>query len=235
MRIALQPSFILHHRPYRETSVIIDLLTQDHGRVALVARGVRKANSKLRALLQPFVPLLVTWQGKTELMSLTMVEASAPPMQLRGDCLLGAFYLNELLMRLLHKQDPHPELYTLYQQTLLMMQGEKLQQQTLRLFEKKLLEEIGYGLQLEYSVPDKQPIAAEKFYYFIHEQGFQLCEENEEGIVFSGKSLLALANEELDDLDCLRDVKRLMRMALAPLLGTQPLHSRKLFQDVIPA
>lgn len=229
MRVALQPGFILHHRPYRETSVIIDLLTQDHGRVALVARGVRKERSKTRAMLQPFVPLLVSWQGKTELMSLISVEASSAPMQLRGDCLLGAFYLNELLIRVLHKHDPHPELYMLYQQTLLKMQGDTLQQKTLRLFEKKLLEEMGYGLQLNYAMPGREPLIAEKFYQFIPEQGFQVCDENEDVVVFSGKSLIALAKEELEE-DCLKDVKRLMRMVLAPLLGSQPLHSRKLFE-----
>lgn len=235
MRIALQPAFVLHHRPYRETSLLVDLLTQDHGRITVVARGVRTERSKNRALIQPFTPLLVSWQSRTELGTLTAVEANAVPVQLRGDCLLGAFYLNELLMRVLHKHDPHPELYAIYHKTLLELQGQTLEQKTLRIFEKRLLDEIGYGLHLECSIRDRTAFSAEKYYYFYPEQGFQLCEDPEKaqaGTLFSGKCLLALAAEVLEDPALLREAKRIMRMALAPLLGSQPLHSRKLFIEV---
>jgi DNA repair protein RecO (recombination protein O) len=225
MRVIHQPAFILHYRPYRETSLLLDLLTQDHGRVALISRGVRKTRSPLKALLQPFNPLLVSWQGKTELMTLTAAEMNGAPAQLRGDCLLSGFYLNELLVRLLQKQDPCPHLYRVYQNTLVELQADRLQQKTLRIFEKRLLEELGYGLQF-------QSIVAEKYYQFNPEQGFELHNHEVNNRVFLGKSLLALADEQLNDPESLRDAKRLMRMVLAPLLGNQPLHSRKLFVEV---
>lgn len=230
MRISLQPAFVLHHRPYRESSLLLDLLTLEHGRISAIARGVRAARSRTRALLQPFVPLLVSLQGKSELVTLSGVETQKASLLLKGSALLSAFYLNELLMRVLHKHDSHPQLYTIYHETLIELQSNQFQQKTLRIFEKKLLEELGYGLQLQYDIPDKQPIIADKNYRFIPEQGF--VEHQADAIqsgIFSGKSLLALANEELHDTDCLRDAKRLMRMALAPLLGYQQLHSRKLF------
>lgn len=233
MRITLHPAFILHHRPYRESSLLLDVLTQDHGRISLIAKGVRKNRSPLRALLQPFFPLLLSWQGKSELMTLSQAEPQGAPIQLQAECLLSGFYLNELLIRLLQKHDPHPELYTIYQDTLLELERAELQQKHLRLFEKKLLEELGYGLQLQHTIPDGKAFLAGQFYRFYPEQGFELCESNEaQGMIFPGKSLLALAAEQLDDAEVLRDAKRLMRTALGILLGPQPLHSRKLFTGV---
>ena len=224
MRMILQPAFVLHHRPYRETSVLLDLFTQEQGRIALVAKGVRNQRSPLRALLQLFTPLLVSWQGKGELMTLSSAEPNGLPMQLRGDCLLSGFYLNELLTRLLHKHDPHPALYTIYQHTLIELQGGVLQQKTLRVFEKKLLAELGYGLQIE-------KVIAEKYYHFCPEQGLTECLENATPLtrIFSGKHLLAIAAEQLESEELLRDAKRLMRLALGGLLGPKPLQCRSLF------
>lgn len=235
MRIHLQPGFILHARPYRETSLLIDLFTQDHGRVGLIARGVRSGRSSLKALLQPFNPLLVSWQGRSELMTLSAAEMSGLPISLAGDCLLSGFYLNEVLTRVLQKYDPNPKLYTVYHQTLVELQSQKLEQKTLRLFEKRLLEELGYGLQLEQEMSTGKPLQAEEYYRFFPEQGFDTYHHEMDvpsALVFSGKSLIALANEQLDDPDCLRDAKRLMRLVLTPMLGSQPLHSRKLFIEI---
>ncbi len=230
MRISLQPAFVLHHRPYRETSLLLDLLTEEYGRITLVARGVRQSQSRLRPILQSFLPLLITWQGKTDLGTLLAVEANGHPTRLIGECLLSGLYLNELLMRVLHKHDPYPQLYTIYQNTLLELQGASVEQKCLRLFEKKLLEEVGYGLQLACDVSSQKPLVAESHYSFFPEHGFELnAEKYSLATSFSGKSLLALANEELEDEVCLRDAKRLMRLALAPLLGQARLQSRQLF------
>lgn len=235
MQISLQPAFVLHSRPYRETSLIVDLLTKDYGRISVIARGVRTSRSKTKSLLQPFVPVIASWYGKHELMTLSSVEPHGLPIRLQGDCLLSAFYLNELLIRVLHKHDAHAQLYTIYHETLVELQHHELQPKTLRIFEKKLLEEIGYGLQLQYDVPDGRLITAEQQYCFYSEQGFKVF-QGEDNIpkawIFSGKSLLAIAQENLVDPECLKDAKRLMRLALAPLLGTQPLQSRKLFLEV---
>lgn len=234
MRISLQPAFILHHRAYRETSVIIDLLTQDYGRISLIARGVRVVGSRTRSLLQLFIPLLISWQGKGELPTLSSIEPQQLPIRLEGECLLSAFYLNELLVRILHKNDPHSRLYTLYYQTLLDLQQKNLPQKILRLFEKNLLEELGYGLQLQYDIPNNQSLCAESYYRFYPERGFKKTFTKEGVGVFWGKSLLALAAEELNDPQSLQDAKRLMRLAFAPLLGYKPLQSRQLFVGIEP-
>ena len=230
MRIFLQPAYILHARPYRETSMLLDVFSEEHGRVALVAKGVRTARSKWRSMLQPFSPLFLSWQGKSELMGLHQAEPNGLPILLKGECLLSGFYLNELMMRLLQKQDPHPRLYTIYQDTLLELQGLHLQEKTLRLFEKKLLAELGYDLPLPIGLG-----AESSYYIFLPGQGFELTSSENSGgsAVFSGKSLQAIAGDQFDDADVLRDAKRLMRMALAPLLGRQPLQSRKLFIEIV--
>lgn len=232
MRIHLQPAFILHHRAYRETSLLLELLTETHGRISVVARGVRTQRSKLRSLLQPFVPLLVSWQGKSELMTLNSVEGNGAALQLHGECLFSGFYLNELLIRGLQKHDPHPQLYTIYHHTLLELQGPKLQEQTLRLFEKKLLAELGYGVAFEYDFSTNEKVVAERYYHFYPEQGFKQSDQDDNKIAFKGKSLLAFAEEQLTDIESLQDAKRLMRMALAPILGPQGLQSRKLFAEM---
>jgi DNA repair protein RecO (recombination protein O) len=226
MRIHLQPAYILHQRPYRETSLLLDVFTRDHGRLSLIARGVRKQKSLLRGILQLFNPLLISFQGKSELMTLSSAELNGAPSMLRGNCLLSGFYLNELLIRLLQKNDPYSQLYTVYQHTLLELHHVKLQQKTLRLFEKKLLAELGYGLQL-----DQAQLEADNYYRYFPEQGFVLCDKTEtepQYMIFSGKSLLAMATEQLDDETILKDAKRLMRLTLESLLGSQPLQSRKL-------
>ena len=230
MRIALQPAYVLHHRAYRETSVILDLLTQDHGRISAVARGVRQARSPLKPLLQPFIPLLVSWQGRSELMTLLAAEPDGHTQRLTGENLLSGLYLNELLVRIMPKYDAHPGLYTIYQQTLLELTNPDLLQKSLRLFEKNLLEALGYGLQLMYDTHSNE-ISAERIYRFHADRGFELCQNPAEAptTLFSGKSLLALADEQLQDETILREIKRLMRLALAPLLGHHPINSRQLY------
>lgn len=224
MHTFLQPAFILHQRPYRETSLLVELFTEQHGRLSAVARGTRSKKSPTRAMLQPFIPLLLSWHGKGELVTLSSIEMNGVYLSLQGDCLLGGLYLNELLIRVLHKHDPYPFLYTIYRETLLELQGATLQQKVLRLFEKKLLKELGYELPFS-------AIQTDQFYCFHPERGFDHCHvtEGDAARIFSGKNLLAVANNELQDDEILRDAKRLMRLALAPLLGTQALQSRKLF------
>lgn len=219
MRILLQPAFVLHHRPYRETSLILELFTEDHGRIALVAKGIRTQRSTLKSLLQPFTPILVSWQGKSDLMAFITAEPNGVPFHLRGDCLLSGFYLNELMLRLLQKQDPHPELYRVYQKTLVELHTLDFPEIALRIFEKKFLEEMGYGLQMHFE--------HEKFYQYIPEQGLVLCEDDFTG-AFLGKNLLAFAHEQFEK-ENLAEAKRLMRMMVAELLEGKPLESRKLF------
>lgn len=236
-RVLLQPAYVLHRRAYRETSYLVELFTPDHGRVAVVARGVNKPHSATQGLLQPFIPLLVSFAGKGELQSLSQVEANGSMQHLHGDCLFAGFYLNELLMCLLQKWDAHAGLYTIYEKTLMALQSETLEQKTLRTFEKTLLEELGYGFLPKSEVSLHNTFLPEKFYRFIPEHGFVVCDDNmvatapaHTGNIFSGKSLIAIAREDWQQAESLSDAKRLTRFILAPLLGSRPIYSRLLFK-----
>jgi DNA repair protein RecO (recombination protein O) len=231
--VLLQPAYVLHRRPYRETSFLVELLTPDHGRLTVIARGVRKARAQTAGLLQPFIPLFVSWSGKGELMLLTHVETRAEAKPLQGDCLFAGFYLNELMMALLQKWDAHPQIYAAYETTLLTLQHHRLEEKTLRAFEKKLLDELGYGLLPKADVSLHNTIVPDKYYRFTSENGFIVSELGDEvrdkASIFTGKSLLAIAREDWLDEDGLQAAKRLMRYMLAGLLGSKRLYSRLLF------
>jgi len=234
-RVLLQPAYVLHRRSYRETSFLVELYTPDHGRISVLARGVRKLKSSTSGLLQPFFPLLVSWAGKGELMTLTHVESHGEAIRLEGECLFAGFYLNELMMCLLQKGDAHPGLFAVYEKAIAALQSTVLEQKTLRSFEKYLLEELGYGLLPKSDQTLHNMFLADQFYRFIPDQGLipdNLGDQLNSGAltnVFSGKSLIAIAKEQWDDVDALRDAKRLTRFVLAPLLGNRPLYSRQLF------
>lgn len=237
-RVLLQPAYVLHRRSYRENSFLVELLTPEHGRLTVVARGVRKARSDSPGLLQPFVPLLVSFAGKGELMALSHVEAKGVMKHLQGECLFAGFYLNELLMSLLQKWDAHPGLYAAYENAVAALSSDTLEQRVLRSFEKVLLEELGYGLLPKSAISLHNTFSPEQFYQFIPEQGFIVCEAGlnvssaTQGNVFSGKSLIAIAQDDWQDETCLQDAKRLIRFVLAPLLGAKPIHSRRLFMPL---
>lgn len=234
MRIQFQPAYVIHQRAYRETSLLLDLFTEEYGCLTAIARGIRTAKSKLRPVLQPFNAILVSYQGRNDLMTLISAESNGSATRLTGDDLLSGLYLNELLTRLLHKHDPYPQLYKTYQQTLHKLSNDATREKSLRLFEKKLLEEIGYGVQIHCDAQSSKNIQPENFYRFHPQHGFELCLENYTEkllpTIFSGKSLLDFAEENLESVTSLHDAKRLMRLVLRPLLGTAPLHSRDLFR-----
>lgn len=234
-RVSFQPAFVLHRRSYRETSYLVELFTPEYGRLTVTARGVRQAKSPSQGLLQPFTPLLVSWTGRGELMTMVQADANGVVRHLRGDALFAGFYLNELLTALLHKWDPHPQLFNVYDQTLTALQEVPLNQRALRLFEKILLEELGYGLMPRDGSDSSDTFQEDKYYRFVPDQGFVLSELGEDAkaksSLFSGKSLLAIANEDWRDEECMKDAKRLTRFVLAPLLGQRPIHSRKLFMQ----
>ncbi|GMQ83871.1 MAG: DNA repair protein RecO [Gammaproteobacteria bacterium] len=229
-RIQLAPGYVLHQRPYRESSALLEVFTELHGRVGLVARGVRSPKSRQRGELQPFRPLRLSWNARGELGTLTGVEADAPCRRLQGAALYSAFYLNELLVRLLVRNDPHPRLYACYQASMeSLMQGGDIEP-LLRMFEKSLLQEIGYGLLLDSEVESGEPVQPDSYYDYHLESGPVLSERQDaQAFVFKGSSLLALEQEQLTSTDVLRDAKRLMRSALNLYLGNKPLKSRELF------
>jgi DNA repair protein RecO (recombination protein O) len=239
-KILLEPAYVLHQRPYRDTSLLLEVFSPEYGRLGLVARGVKGKNNQRRALLQPFIPLTLSWSGRGELGTLTDVEADGSPHALTGPVLLSGFYLNELLLHLLHRHDPHPELFAHYRYTLQQLGGitnpheqARQLQVALRLFEKQLLQEIGYGLVLEHEVEQGEAIEPETMYRFVLGQG-PMAEPAAmpSPQLFKGSSLLALAAQRLDDAQALRDAKRLTRLVLDHYLAGRKLHSRQLLQEM---
>lgn len=213
--------------------MLLEVFTEPYGRLGLVARGARSAKSNLRGDLQPFRPLLLSWYQRGELGTLTGVEADGSVQPMRGISLYSAFYLNELLVRLLARQDPHSGLYTLYRSSLQQLAAGRETEPVLRIFEKHLLNEIGYGLLLDQEAEHGQAVQADQYYDYHLESGpVVVADSRGPGFLFKGSSLLALASEQLSCPEVLRDAKRLMRSALALYLGGKPLKSRELFHKL---
>lgn len=232
MKVALQPAYVLHSRPYRDTSLIIECFTRDHGRVAAVARGAKRARSAQKGQLQPFVPLLLSWTGRGELVTLTGVENHGMPMFLTGKRLVSGLYLNELLMRVLQRDDAYANLFDCYAMALQSLWHAAHIAVSLRVFEKQLLTELGYGLPLEADAETGETITADAYYRYDPARGFVQTQDRSLDRVFRGASLQALAMEQLPEGECLLDAKRLLRVALAPLLGQRPLRTRELLKPV---
>jgi len=229
-RINLQPAYVLHARPYRETSMLLDLFTREHGRISMIARGVRTPKSQKKGLLQAFVPILVSWVGKSELVTLTHVDMHHAAPRLHAKQLVCGLYINELLMRLLYRFDPHPNLFIQYAEALVKLSSSAQTEFHLRAFEKALLAEIGYGIQYDKDVKTGKSIAEHMYYRYDHDLGgfVELNTElqtDHKAYSFSGSTLLALQKNTFGDQD-LRDIKRLMRMIIGRLLGNKPLKTR---------
>ena len=230
-RIQLTPGYILHHRPYRDTSRILEVVTRDHGRLALFARGVRGPKAKLASILQPFQMLLFSWTGRGEAAQLTGAESAqaSPPMP--AACLMAAFYLNELLMKLTTRHDPLPLLFDTYHEALEgLRHGAPLEPQ-LRVFEKRLLEALGYGLDLGAEAHTGKRIEPGEYYHFRPEQGLVATVADAAGAI-AGHSLIELANEHLTGARELEDAKRLLQAALAQCLEGRPLATRTVARAV---
>ena len=243
--VCLQPAFILQHRKYRESSLIIDVLTRDFGRISLLAKGVRKAKSKTAGMLQPFIPLLISYVGKAELKTLTDVErliSSVPTSgihsvpgdiiqpfsEIKGLALYCGFYINELVVCFLHKYDPHPEVFNHYGECLFCLSHGSNLEAALRLFELNLLEYAGYGLHLEHDV-NQRPIESSKKYDFNVGRGPVETVDGQ----FSGETLLALNSRELTDPQILSEAKILMRAVIDVYLQGRQLKSRAVINKIM--
>ncbi len=225
--VYLQPGYILQKRPYRETSLIMDVFTRDYGRLPLLAKGVRKAKSKTASLLQPFLPLLISYTGNANFKILTAVELSHP-LALQGIPFYCGFYLNELLAFFIANADPHPEVFALYQQSLVNLTNHPELEATLRIFELQLLAIIGYALPL---ATDNQlrPIRPQQKYFFHPEQGAIASEQG----VFDGETLLALQQQCFTDASQLAQAKQLMRGVIDFYRQGKPLKSRAVINQII--
>ena len=232
-RIQDQPSFVLHSYPYRETSLIVEVFSREQGRVALIARGARRPRSALRGLLMSFQPLALSWFGKQELRTLHKAEWQGGQPQLQGQALLCGFYLNELLLNLMLRDDPHPQLFDYYQQTLQRLAREQDQAATLRCFEKHLLQEFGYALLLEQEAGSGQPIDSAVPYRYVIERGaVRESDKIEKGLPILGKTLLDMAADDYRDTVTAQQSKQLMRMLLNHQLAGKTLHTRELIKDL---
>ena len=226
MRIEQQPAFVLHSRAYRETSLLLECLTRDHGRVGLVARGMRRERARTpRALLQPLVPVRLGWSGRGELAALTQIEATAPGFDLSGDALLCALYLNELVLRITPRQDPHPDLFDDYAETLARLARGEPQAWTLRRFERDLLAHLGYALVLDVEGDGGAALDPQRDYAYRHEHGPIPWQHARDGVRLRGAALLALAHDEMPANEYLAPLRRLMRAVIAAHLDGGELRS----------
>jgi DNA repair protein RecO (recombination protein O) len=224
-RIELTPGYVLHHRPWRDTSRILEVLTREHGRLSLFARGVRGPAARLAPVLQPFQRLLLSWSGRGEAPNLTGAERAAHSPPLPAGTLLAAFYLNELLLKLTTRYDAQPELFDHYDVTLERLRAGAPLEPCLRVFEKRLLEVLGYGLDLTAEAQCGRRIEPEARYEFRPGLGL-VAAHTRDGHAFCGRSLLRLAAETLTDSRELEDARRLLKMALAACLEGRPLTTR---------
>ncbi|WP_298595870.1 DNA repair protein RecO [Zoogloea sp.] len=232
-RIDQQPGFVLHSYPYRETSLIVEVFSRDHGRVGLVAKGARRPMSQLRGVLMAFQPLFIDWSGGGEMKTLVRAEWQGGQPLLGGQALLCAYYLNELLMRLLPREDPHPALYRAYGEALRALAAGEGQEVILRRFELALLQELGYGLQLD-SDADGEPVRPELRYVYIIERGAVPLGDHgiDDASVVTGRVLLDMARGDFREAETLAGAKALMRRLIQHYLGGQVLQSRRVFTEL---
>ncbi|HUP92719.1 MAG TPA: DNA repair protein RecO [Solimonas sp.] len=223
-RHSLEPAYLLSARPYSDTSLLLEAFTLNEGRVGIIARGARGPRSKLRGLLQALQPLLLSWTQAGELGTLTGAEADGAPVVLAGERVFYAWYLNELVLKLLARHDAHPRLFERYAEALPLLAGAGYEA-ALRLFEKHLLAEIGYGLLL----PPTIDLALS--YSYDPEQG-PLPGAGAEGL--AGASLVALRDERIEAFDAraLADARKLLRAALRRQLGGKELATPKLLRQM---
>jgi DNA repair protein RecO (recombination protein O) len=232
-----EPAFVLHTYPYKETSLIVEAFTERFGRVAMVAKGAKRPRSEMRGVLQAFQPLALSWAGTADVKTLVKAEWRGGMPLPRGGALLCGFYLNELLLKLLAREDPHPGLWRAYESALTSLIDDaaaSAQASTLRRFELRLLAELGYALPLTRDAASGEPIDASQRYHYAFDRGpLRAVEEpRASGPVVRGATLLALADERFDDAEVATEAKRLMRGILDHYLESRRIFSRRVVQDL---
>jgi DNA repair protein RecO (recombination protein O) len=232
-RITGQPGFVLHSYPYKETSLIIDLLSRDHGRIALVAKGAKRPHSKLRGVLQTFQPLSVNWTGKAEVRTLTGAEWVGGLLPLEKSALLCGFYLNELLVKLLARDDPHPELFDHYVATLNQLAHGESPPIVLRQFERALLKSNGVAADLTHCTASRGLVQPDRIYVVDPERGTRPALPADAWPRISGKTLLDMEREDYSDGATQTQSKFLMRFLLAHYLGGVQLNTRQILIDLM--
>jgi DNA repair protein RecO (recombination protein O) len=232
-RVTGQPGFVLHSYPYKETSLIVDLFTRDHGRIGVVAKGAKRPMSKLRGVLQTFQPLSVSFSGKSELRTLIDAEWVGGMLPIEKTALLCGFYLNELLVKLLARDDPHPALFNHYVATLNELAHGEPPPIALRKFERALLKETGVAADLTRCTTTRAPVLPDGLYVVDPERGARAAAAVETWPVVSGKTLVDMEREDYADPQTKAQSKQLMRFLLAYHLGGAPLNTRQILIDLM--
>jgi len=227
-----QPVYVLHTYPFRETSLVVELFSRQFGRVATIAKGARRPRAAMRGMLQSFQPLLATWSGKSELRNLHGVEWRGGLHVLHGQALICGFYLNELMLRLLPREDPHELLFEYYEEALRQLAQDEQQGLVLRRFEKKLLQELGYALPLEHEADSAMPVQEQIQYDYVPERGPVRQRGGQSGVQLTGKTLLDMMRDDYSDAQTQQQSKLLMRALISHYLGDKPLYTRQLLMDL---
>ncbi|MBI1195261.1 MAG: DNA repair protein RecO [Gammaproteobacteria bacterium] len=233
----LETAYVLHRRPYRDSSLIAELLTEDNGRIVVVARGAKRPKSGVAAVNQLFQPIAAAWSGKGEMGTLTRAEPLGPPRLLQGQVLFSGLYVNELLVRLLPRHAPCPEIFMLYSEVMSGLSAagsdDSAIQRELRRFELCLLQNMGYGLDLEHVADGGSRIDETASYLYRHDLGLTSFDGSvgaEQGVVVSGRTLIAMRTGTLQESREFSEAKRLMRFVLSVYIGPRPLNSRQVFR-----
>jgi DNA repair protein RecO (recombination protein O) len=227
-----QPVYVLHTYPFRETSLVVELFSRRFGRISALAKGARRPRAAMRGMLQSFQPLLATWSGKSELRNLHGVEWQGGLHVLHGQALICGFYLNELMLRLLPREDAHEALFEHYEEALRALAQESIQNVVLRRFEKRLLQELGYALPLGREADSDIPVEPGEAYVYVVERGPVREEGAESGVQLRGKTLLDMEIDDYSDPVTQQQSKQLMRTLVGHYLGEKPLHTRQLLIDL---
>ncbi len=234
MKVELTPCYILHRRDYSESSLILEIFSREHGRINLIAKGAKRNKKRQGINHNLYQKYHMSWVAKSELGTLTDIELPSISGSLKAEAMMTGFYMNEIILRLLHKHESHPELFDSYDTAINRLRNNMPEQIVLRYFEKTLLQSLGYGVILNHEVVLGEGIDAEKDYYYKLDFGPSLKFSNSEpGINISGKTLLELDTETLSNSKNINEAKTLLRLILDQHLGERPLASRELYQAYV--
>lgn len=231
--VSMQEGFILHTYPYRETSLLVEAMTRSSGRMTLVAKGARRPRSSMRGALMAFQPLVLSCYGKGEVKTLAQAEWQGGQALLRGESLLCGFYLNELLVRLLAREDAHEQLFERYREALRQLAAGRPSAPVLRGFEMALLRELGYAMTLDRDAVSGRPIDPASLYTYDPQRGPVELNGRGADVQVAGRTLLDLARDDFRDEQTLAQSKGLMRALINHRLDYQPLNSRRIFRELL--
>ncbi len=234
LRVTNEAGFVLHAHPYRETSLVLDVFTRDHGRVAMVAKGAKRPHSALRAVLQHFHPIALSWTGRGEVKTLTKAEYVGGMLPLSGDALLSGFYLNELLLRFCPREDAHPTLFRHYMATLTRLSHGEPASFVLRSFERVLLQETGFAVAFDQCLRSGERVQPGLDYVYQPERGVRRTHASDPSSwpVVSGQTLLDMAQDDYSRAQTVSQSRALMRFLLHYYLQGAPLKTRQILIDL---